>query len=235
VSFKAAAWAVEQRLTQTAAQKLVLIVLADAHNGQTGRCDPSIQRVAELCHMSYRTVTRTLAQLEELALIQRINRTDDQNLKVRNLYKLSIGHGVPSIGHPRHSDRSSTTFPDGSQCPINQESINQEKNLGGAPTKGKSCFVPDGWTPCPVKQRMIPIPAGVDVKAELELFRIHEFAQPKSDWDRAWAAWLRRARPSKHPPDVRKLTVPEAESKHPALVAEREYERRNGTVRIGDL
>lgn len=141
VSFKAAAWAIEQSVTKSAAQKLVLIALADAHNGQTGRCDPSIQRVADICHMSYRTVTRTLIDLESLGLISRKNRTDKQQMKTSNSYvlrmgqiDLTIGQDDPSMGHGDLMDRSSTTPHDRSLCPINQEVINQEVNQEYPPT-----------------------------------------------------------------------------------------------------
>lgn len=194
MSFKAAAWAIEQTVTSTPAQKLVLIALADAHNGHTGRCDPSIQRIADMCHMSYRTVTRTLADLEKLGLVQRINRAGENHLKARNHYKLSIGHGVPSIGHPRHPDRTNTTSADGTQCPMNQEVRNQEENLCES-TRLPTRFVPDDWHPNPVMERQARPASGIDRDYELRQFRMHEFQQPRTDFDRPWIQWLNRARP----------------------------------------
>lgn len=45
-------------------QKFVLIVLADAHNGHTGQCNPSISRMARLTGYSGRAVMNALAALE---------------------------------------------------------------------------------------------------------------------------------------------------------------------------
>jgi hypothetical protein len=58
--------------------------------------------------------------------------------------------------------------------------------------------VPDDWQPNPIQTRQAS-PPGVDVDAEEAMFRLHEFANPKTDWDRAWAAWLRRARARPEP------------------------------------
>ena len=92
----------------------------------------------------------------------------------------------------------------------------------------KSTFVPDDWQPEPIlpiyRSKIDP---GVDVEKELLLFKLHEFAQPKGSWQRAWIQWLMRATPprktySDQAADVRKQTVPSSESRHPALVAERQ-------------
>lgn len=149
MSFKAAAWAIEQSVTKTAVQKLVLIALADAHNGQTGRCDPSIQRVADICHMSYRTVTRTLAELEQMGLIVRKNRRDQNKLKTSNSYDLRMGQYDLSMGHGDLSDRTNTTLSDGSLCPINQGLFNQEKNQEYPPTPQGGLAFEEFWTRYP--------------------------------------------------------------------------------------
>lgn len=36
-----------------------------------------------------------------------------------------------------------------------------------------------------------------DIELELEKFRNHEFARPKTDWQRAWAQWWLGAKPSR--------------------------------------
>ena len=53
-------------------------------------------------------------------------------------------------------------------------------------------FVPDDWQP---KERHKTLALGLvlDVNAEAEKFRAHEFDRPKSDPDRAFDGWLRRA------------------------------------------
>lgn len=90
----------------------------------------------------------------------------------------------------------------------------------------KSCFVPPEWKPEPIMPGQVTIAPGVDVDLELQNFRLHEFAQPKSNWQNAWLQWLSRAKPpqktySEQAADTRKQTVSASESTHPALVAER--------------
>jgi hypothetical protein len=79
-------------------------------------------------------------------------------------------------------------------------------------------FAPADWTPNPAIERMCRVQPGVDRDYELGQFRLHEFANGKQDWDRAWAKWLNAARPRhiRDGPGVTSQT-----SKHPALVAER--------------
>jgi hypothetical protein len=51
------------------AAKIVLYWLADHHNGETGRCFPSLARLAEVCEMSKRSVQDQIAALQEAGLI----------------------------------------------------------------------------------------------------------------------------------------------------------------------
>jgi hypothetical protein len=195
LSFKAAAWAIEQTMTSTPAQKLVLIALADAHNAQTGRCDPSIQRVADICHMSYRTVSRTLVELEQLGLIARQQRVDSNRLKTSNLYVLQIGQIDPSIGHSDLTDRTNTTFPDRTQCPINQESIfNQEENLERA--RKRATPVPRDFVPSDdlVAWARADFPQ-VDIRQETSAFIDYHTAKGSTfkDHRAAWRNWVRRS------------------------------------------
>lgn len=68
MSFEAAAWAIKQR-TKTATDKLVLIVLADCHNRESGACFPSYKYIAEHAQCSERQVGRSIQNLEESGLI----------------------------------------------------------------------------------------------------------------------------------------------------------------------
>ena len=133
MSFKAAAWAIEQSITTSPSQKLVLIALADCHNSQTGRCDPSIMRLAQVCHMSERTVIRHLSQLEELGLIERKRRFDEHGHQRTNAYKLGVTncHSADDPGDsgdtPRGDKRDITRVTPVSLKPgSNNQEINQE-------------------------------------------------------------------------------------------------------------
>lgn len=64
------AWAMQQT-TGSASRKAVLIALADCEHGETGKCCPSMDTMAERLEMGVRTVRRALAELEEQGLISR--------------------------------------------------------------------------------------------------------------------------------------------------------------------
>ena len=72
------------------ATKIVLYWLADHHNGETGECFPSINRLAEVCEMSRRSVENQLETLETLGLIQRVNQFRDRGGKTSNRYVLEL-------------------------------------------------------------------------------------------------------------------------------------------------
>lgn len=67
MSHKATAWAFAQQLP--ALQKLVLIVLADRHNGDTGRCDVSFSSLVITCGLSEKETDEILTQLSTEGLI----------------------------------------------------------------------------------------------------------------------------------------------------------------------
>jgi DNA-binding transcriptional ArsR family regulator len=82
-------WAANVKGLQPAA-KVVLIQLADFHNKETGRCDPSAKRLAHECEMSRATVFRHLTVLEEIGLITRHGKGDDNGGRSSNQYELHL-------------------------------------------------------------------------------------------------------------------------------------------------
>jgi DNA-binding transcriptional MocR family regulator len=72
------------------ATKIVLYWLADHHNGETGKCFPSINRLAELSEMSRRSVEGHLETLETLGLIKRVNQFRETGGKSANSYILEL-------------------------------------------------------------------------------------------------------------------------------------------------
>ena len=72
------------------ATKIVLYWLADHHNGETGKCFPSINRLAELSEMSRRSVEGHLETLEKLGLITRTQQFRDTGGKSTNSYILAL-------------------------------------------------------------------------------------------------------------------------------------------------
>ena len=51
-------------------QKLVLLALADCHNGITGRCDPSIQRIMKFTGLSNRAIATALQHQGMLTVLR---------------------------------------------------------------------------------------------------------------------------------------------------------------------
>jgi DNA-binding transcriptional ArsR family regulator len=72
------------------ATKIVLYWIADHHNGETGKCFPSINRLASLCEMSRRSVEGHLDTLETLGLIKRIPQYREGGGKTTNAYILEL-------------------------------------------------------------------------------------------------------------------------------------------------
>ena len=63
MSIKSIAWAFDVDLPPT--DKLVLITLCDHHNDETGRCDPSMQRIVKRAGVSKATALRALKRLSD--------------------------------------------------------------------------------------------------------------------------------------------------------------------------
>jgi uncharacterized phage protein (TIGR02220 family) len=80
-------WAVEQKLP--CAQKMVLLMLTNHANGHTGRCDPSLTRLAEECGMSRDSVMRHIKTLEENGYLTVIRQKDGE-INLRNKYELNL-------------------------------------------------------------------------------------------------------------------------------------------------
>lgn len=60
------------------------------------------------------------------------------------------------------------------------------------PAKRSSKFVPENWSPTEAHVTKAA-DLGVDLAAQVELFRLHEFRDPKSNFDMAFHRWLRNA------------------------------------------
>lgn len=73
MSWEALAWAVRQD-PGSSPRKFVLIMLAERHNRETGRCYPSIDLLSKDTCLSRSTVKRSLDDLEESGYIKRTRR-----------------------------------------------------------------------------------------------------------------------------------------------------------------
>lgn len=93
MSAKATFWAWEQQLKS--AEKLVLLSLADCHNADTNRCDPSVKYLSVKTGLNRKTIINSLANLERdgLVFIQKLN--GKQNKYSFNFEQKSLGKPVP--------------------------------------------------------------------------------------------------------------------------------------------
>lgn len=74
--------------------RLVLLVLANRHNQETGRCDPSNARICEDTQLSERAVRKAIRELEQLKLItttERKQRTGRGKRNLTNRYRIAGG------------------------------------------------------------------------------------------------------------------------------------------------
>lgn len=88
MSFKAMTWAVEQQ-TKNSGQKLVLLLLADHSNGDTGQCNPSHKRLAERCCMGLSTLKNHISELEACGFLSVVHKSVD-GASLPNQYVLNI-------------------------------------------------------------------------------------------------------------------------------------------------
>ncbi len=94
MSLSASTWAWKQQIKSSSA-KLVLLCLADCHNDESGRCNPSIAYIAKATGLDRKTVPGAIAQLEVLGVFKAV-----KNFGSFTQYNLQtspeIGAGIPS-------------------------------------------------------------------------------------------------------------------------------------------
>lgn len=93
--------------------RLVLLAIADRHNQETGRCDPSVARIVSDTRLSERAVRSALRELEKVKAIVTVERQQRSGRGKRNMtnrYKVlgakmgaqyagGMGHNMP----PNHN------------------------------------------------------------------------------------------------------------------------------------
>lgn len=94
----ASAWALDVD-AGTPTNKLVLLVLADRHNKDTGKCCPSISMIAKDTLLSESSVKRSVRALESLGLLKRETRKRSDRSNTTNQYVLNIT-GTITACHP---------------------------------------------------------------------------------------------------------------------------------------
>ena len=93
MSIKAVAWALKQDLP--AIPKMVLITLADHHNGETNQCNPSVRRICSMAGVTQRTVEHHIVQLKSLGYLTVTEVRRPDRSRTSNQYNLLLD-GVPN-------------------------------------------------------------------------------------------------------------------------------------------
>jgi len=136
VSFQAMTWAVNQELKTN--EKMVLVMLANRCNSDTGRCDPSHKRLANDCGMSKATLKRCIERLVDAGFL-RVNRREMNGVSLPNQYDLILSAGVQTI------------FPNGWDKPERGDGVtenpppSQRANGGVTVSRGVGSQRAEGW------------------------------------------------------------------------------------------
>ena len=99
--------------------RLVLLALANHHNQETGRCDPSINRLSTTTQLSARAVQLGLRDLEKMKLIytvERQARTGKGKRNLTNRYRIKGGEQYAATPlnnmHPKQEQYYPSAFDD---------------------------------------------------------------------------------------------------------------------------
>lgn len=88
----------------TRSEKMLLLILAECHNAETGRCTPSVRYLAKYCLMSERQAVRLLASLETRGFISTEQRFGRDGRQTSNAYTLPCIRGDTMSGGRVKSD-----------------------------------------------------------------------------------------------------------------------------------
>ena len=187
----------------TASEKLLLLALAN-YADENMTCFPSHKRLAEDACLSTRTVLTLLASLEERQMIVRRQRFRSDGSRSSDSIILSFATPPETISAPPEvvSPPPLKPFQGGGEVvsplttfePVIEPN---KKDLGAAPRKRGSRFVPGEWKPKPAHVEKAQT-LGLDIHEQAAAFRDFEFRDPKSDFDLAFHRWLRNARKFSH-------------------------------------
>jgi hypothetical protein len=148
MSLKALSWAMEQDTLSTI-EKMILTVLADHHNAETGQCNPSVKRLMLKSGVSRGSVHRALATLAEKELLTAAPATREDGSQTSNQYDLHtsrpsdtpLSHGdtPPSHKEPLPPQQGDPPLPPvGHLEPVRESIRNLEENsVAPAPSAKK--------------------------------------------------------------------------------------------------
>ena len=142
MSFQAMTWATEQELK--ANEKIVLVMLANRCNHDTGRCDPAHKRLARECGMSLSTLKRCIEKLEAAGLLT-IEHRELNGVSLPNQYHLQLDVSSQTtppvqkktgVGSKSGGGVGSQTADGSVHSELQNSNINQEVEPGSEPLTG---------------------------------------------------------------------------------------------------
>ena len=186
MSFEALTWAVKQN-TANSGQKLVLLMLANYTNPDTGQCNPSQKRLAEKCCMSLASVKRHIESLEESGFLS-VENNYNNGAYVACQYVL---HLSSNCTNPRLKLSQ----------PLAQNELKKQKEETVKETSKKATRLPEGFVmPESWIQWARSTRPDLDIKTVSESFVDFWISKPgaggmKLDWAATWRNWVRNSKP----------------------------------------
>jgi hypothetical protein len=194
-----AVWGVDLPLSE----KLVLLALADASNDE-GICWPSVTSLFKKCSLSERAVRSAIGALaakKHLTVHERAGRSNYytvhplQDLHPCNSCTPAAAAPTPATGAPLPLQDVHHTPATGAPIIIRESKSESSGNRESrAPKRARSRTVPEDFQITDALREWAKAKApNVNLEAETEKFRDHEFRDPHSDWPKAWRQWMRRS------------------------------------------
>ena len=184
----------------TRTEKLVLLILADYHNDETGQCNPGLERLAADCLLSTRRTSQTIASLERKGLVSTLHRRLNGGHYGSNWYQLNCV-GAPSevFSHGEQGDGAKSPTPPSELSKASHakspylRTVREPKDIEPSPSPSergtRKEIDPDFLAAMTMTFR------GVDVEREYAKFRDYNSAKGRrlKDNRAGFRLWLRKA------------------------------------------
>jgi hypothetical protein len=205
MSWQALGWAAAQRVPR-AADKLVLLGLAERHNTEQDIAYPSLAWLADFGSLDRKTVIVALGRLEVLGLISDsgVRKGATKQVKAYRLHLNSSKNTAPKAepfkgNSPKNGEEASrkrNTEPSTEPFPKKDK-----PSLGKRASRAKPKVpLPEGWLPKPltpgtVCAQIVSVWIAGRMERELSKFRDHHLRSDQrwSDWDAAWRTWIQNS------------------------------------------
>lgn len=177
--------------------RLVLMVLAECADNETGTCYPSVASIAKRALLSERQTSRCLTNLAQAGLITIDRNASRYGTNIFTLSRSMLRGDRLSGGAISDQDgvTSATCFVSylSPEQSVEQSEEQSEPNIKGAsPKKSGSTEIPDDWTPTD-KGMEFAEKHGMDPWAVPDqvthFIAYHQARHNKMEWNAAWRTW----------------------------------------------